>query len=61
MFLYAMSTGLVSACVLVLHVTNDVIDQQMVTWLAFFANLGVTATMTLLAVVTLETFPTVIR
>ncbi|WAQ95861.1 S22A5-like protein, partial [Mya arenaria] len=61
LFLYAMSSGLISICILVLHVTNDVIEDRMLAWLAYFTKLGVITSLTLLALITMETYPTVIR
>ena len=62
MFLYAMSSGFISICIIVLHVTNESdIDESMVNALAFFTKLGVTTSLTLINLITLEIYPTVIR
>ena len=61
-FLYAMSSGFISICIIVLHVTNESdIDGSMIKALAFFTKLGVTTSLTLINLITLEIYPTVIR
>ncbi|XP_060553091.1 solute carrier family 22 member 4-like [Ruditapes philippinarum] len=61
LFLYAMSSGLVSLCILVLHVSNETMDMSMINSLGFFTKMGVTTTLTIINLVTLETYPTVVR
>ncbi|KAK3601878.1 hypothetical protein CHS0354_041811 [Potamilus streckersoni] len=62
LFLYSVSSGCVACCILVLYFTSEFkIIPGMVTTLGFFSKLGVTATLSLACLITLEMYPTVVR
>ncbi|XP_021365467.1 solute carrier family 22 member 4-like [Mizuhopecten yessoensis] len=62
LFLYGTSSGFALMCIIVLHITNNLDkDEQMVTSISVFGKLGVTASIALTGLVTIETYPTAIR
>ncbi|KAL8624161.1 hypothetical protein ACOMHN_020211 [Nucella lapillus] len=62
LFLYAVASGLALVSVLVLHVTGNLTHMSsMLTGMAVFGKIGVTASMGLIFVLAVEMYPTVVR
>ncbi|CAI9737200.1 Hypothetical predicted protein [Octopus vulgaris] len=62
MFLYAVSSGFSMFCVLILHMMGDLHKYPyMMTALAAFSKMGVATALSLLTLITVEAYPTVIR
>ncbi|KAI8796804.1 solute carrier family 22 member 4, partial [Biomphalaria glabrata] len=62
LFLYSVASGFALLSVLILHVTGNVGQMpSLVTGLALFGKIGVTASLSLIFLIAIETFPTVTR
>ena len=62
LFLYAVASGLALLSVLVLHMTGNLSNMpSMLTGMAVFGKIGVTASLGLVFTIAVEMYPTVVR